>query len=57
MTQKSLVFSAAVRGFQVCKMSWKPEEGEILECLHEENNPYYVFFYKVCKSNNTQNVV
>ena len=57
MTQKSLFFSAAVRGFQVCKMSWKPEEGEILECLHEENNPYHVFFYKVCKSNNTQNVV
>ena len=38
-------------------MSWKPEEGEILECLHEENNPYDVFSIKVCKSNNAQSVV
>ena len=38
-------------------MSWKPEEREILECLHEENNPYDVFSIKVCKSNNTQSVV
>ena len=38
-------------------MSWKPKEGEILECLHKENNPYDVFPIKVCKSNNAQNVV
>ena len=38
-------------------MSWKPEEGKILECLHEENNPYDVFSIKVCKSNNAQSVV
>ena len=57
MMQKSIVFSAAVRGFHVYKMSWKPEEGEILECLHQENNPYYVFSIKVCKSNNAQSVV
>ena len=57
MTQKSIVFSAAVRGFHVYKMSWKPEEGEILECLHEENNPYDVFSIKVCKSYNAQSVV
>ena len=55
--QKSMVFSAAVRGFHVYKMSWKPEEGEILECLYEENNPYDVFSIKVCKSNNAQSVV
>ena len=57
MTQKSIVFIAAVRGFHVYKMSWKPEEGEILECLYEENNPYDVFSIKVCKSNNAQSVV
>ena len=55
--QKSIVFSTAVRGFQVYKISWKPEEGKILECLHEENNPYDVFSIKVCKSNNAQGVV
>ena len=38
-------------------MNWKPEEGEMLECLHEENNPYNVFSIKVCKSNNAQSVV
>ena len=57
MTQKSIVFSAAVSGFHVCKMSWKPEEGEKLECLHEENNPHDVFSIKVCKSINAKSVV
>ena len=60
MTHKSIVFSediTALRGFHVNKMSWKPEEREILECLHEENNPYDVFSIKVCKSNNAQSVV
>ena len=57
MTQKSIVFSAAIRGFHVNKMSWKPEEREILECLHEESNHYDVFSIKVCKSNNAQSVV
>ena len=46
MTQKSIVFSAAVRGFHVYKMSWKPEEGEILECLHEETTPTMFFLLK-----------
>ena len=58
MTQKKgIVFSGAVRGFHVFKMSWKPEEGETLECLHEENNPYNVFSIKICQSNNAQSVV
>ena len=57
MTQKSIVFSAAVRRFNLYKMSWKPKEGEVLECLHEENSPYDVFSIKVCKSNNSQSAV
>ena len=56
MTQKSIVFSAVVRRFHVYKMSWQPEEGEILEYLHEENNPDDVFSIKLCKSNNAQNM-
>ena len=46
MKQKSIVFSAALRGFHVYKMSWKSVEGEILECLLEENNPYIVLSIK-----------
>ena len=38
-------------------MNWKPGKGEILECLHEENNPYDVFSIKVCKSNNVRSAV
>ena len=38
-------------------MSWKPEEEEILESLHEENNPCDVFSIKVCKSNNVRSAV
>ena len=38
-------------------MSWKPEEGEMLEYLHKENNSYDVFSIKVCKSNNAQSMV
>ena len=50
MMQKSIVFCAAVRGFHVYKISWKPQEGEILECLQEEHNPCDVFSIKVPKS-------
>ena len=56
MTQKSIVFSAVVRGFHVCKISWKSEEEEIIEC-QMKNNPYDVFSIKVCKLNNAQSVV
>ena len=57
MTQKSIVFSTAVKGIHVCKINWKPEEGEILECIHDENNAYDAFSIKVCKSNNAQSAV
>ena len=57
MTQKSIVFSAAERGFHRYKMSWKPEEGETLEALLEENNAYNVLSIEVCKSNNAQSLV
>ena len=57
MTLKSIVFSVAVKGRHVYKMSWQPQEGKILECLYEENNRYDVSSIKVCKSNNGQSVV
>lgn len=49
MSNKNLVFTAAVRGFHVYKTNWKPQEGESLNCIHEENNPYDVFSMKICK--------
>ena len=57
MMQKSIVFCAAVREFHVYKISWKPQEGQILECLQEEHNPCDVFSIKVSKSNNAESVV
>lgn len=55
MANKSITFSAAVRGFHVYKTNWKPVEGEILHCLQEENNPYDIFSIKVCKPNTQSN--
>ena len=46
---KSIIFSAVVRGFHVYKASWKPKEDELLECSHEKDNPCDPFSIKVCK--------
>ena len=51
MAEKSITFSAGVRGFQVYKSSWKPEDGEVLKSEHEKNNPYDIFSMKVFKPN------
>ena len=49
MSNKNLVFNAAVRGFHVYKTNWKPQDGELLKCAHEEDNLYDIFSMKVCK--------
>ena len=49
MSNKNLVFNAAVRGFHVYKTNWKPQDGELLKCAHEEDNLYGIFSMKVCK--------
>ena len=49
MSNKNLVFNAAVRGFHVYKTNWKPQDIELLTCTHEEDNPYDTFSMKVCK--------
>ena len=46
---KNIVFSAAVRGFHIYKSIWQPIEGELMDCLHEEDNPHDVFSIKVFK--------
>ena len=50
MSNKNLVFNAGVRGFHVYKTNWKPQDGELLKCTHEEDHLYDIFSMKVCKS-------
>lgn len=54
---KNLVFSAAVRGFHVYKTCWKPREDELLECVHERENPYDLFSIRVFKPNSPAEIV
>ena len=48
-TNKTLVFSAAVRGFHVYRDVWKPLENEELECLFERHNLFDMFAIKTCR--------
>ena len=45
---KTLVFSAAMRGFQVNWDVWNPLENEELECLFERHNLFHMFAIKTC---------
>ena len=47
-TNKTLVFSAAVRGFHVYRDVWKPLENEELECLFEIHNLFNMLAIKMC---------
>ena len=49
MSNKNLVFNAAVRDFHICKTNWKPQDRELFKCIHQEENPYEIFSMKVCK--------
>ena len=42
-TNKTLVFSATVRGFHVYHDVWNPPENEELMCLFEANNLFNMF--------------
>ena len=53
MANKNIIFSAAVRGL-VYQASWKPENGEVLQCMHEKNNQYDMFSMKVWKLNSDE---
>ena len=48
-TNKTLVFSAAVRGFYVYQDVWNPLENEELECLFERHNLFDMFAIKKCR--------
>ena len=49
MSNKNLVFNAAVKGFHVYKTNWKPQDQDLLKCTHKEDNPYDIFSMKVYK--------
>ena len=48
-TNKTLVFSASVRGFHVYRDVWKPLENAELECLFERHNLFDMFPIKTCR--------
>ena len=54
---KNIVFSAAVRGFHFYKSIWQPIEGELMDCLHEDDNPYDIFSIKVFKKDFPSTIV
>ena len=54
MSNKNLVFTAAVRGFHVYKINWKPQEWELLKCAHEVDNPYDMFSKNICKPDSNE---
>ena len=49
MSNKNIVFSAAVRGFHIYKSIWKPEEGAKLICYYDDSNSYDMFSIKIRK--------
>ena len=48
-TNKTLVFSASVRGFHVNRDVWKPLENAELECLFERRNQFDMSPIKTCR--------
>ena len=48
-TNKTLAFSATVRGFHVYWDVWKPLENVELECLFERRNLFDMFAIKTCR--------
>ena len=48
-TNKTLVFSAALRGFHVYRDVRKPLENEELECLFERHNLFDMFTINTCR--------
>ena len=54
MSNKNLIFNAAIRGFHVYKINWKPQDGKLLKCTYEEDNPYDIFPMNVCKPDSVE---
>ena len=46
---KIFEFSSAVRGFHYYRKFWNPQHDQLLECFHENQNPFDRFAIKVCE--------
>ena len=57
MTDETIAFTAAARGFHAYKTTWKPIKGKILTRHHKGDNPYDIFSMKVCKFDVTTQIV
>ena len=44
---KVFEFSSAIRGYHYYKKFWNPQKGQLLECFHENQNPFDRFAIKV----------
>ena len=47
-------FTAAVRGFHVYRKTWRPKEGQVLNCYYEKGNSFDPFSIKVCEQNSCE---
>ena len=48
-TNKTIQFTAAIRGYHVFRKIWEPVIEEELKCTHEVGNEYNVFSIKTCQ--------
>jgi len=49
---KIFEFSSAVRGYHYYRRFWNPQKDQLLECFHENQNPFDRFAIKVCDVGN-----
>ena len=50
-TEKTSEFSSAVRGYHHNRITWFPQQSEVLDCSHEFGNTFDMVAIKTCKSN------
>ena len=49
MAVKLFEFQSAVRGYHYYMKYWSPSKSQVLDCMHEEDNPYDFFAIKTCE--------
>ena len=48
---KLFEYASAVKGYHCYRQYWQPEESQILDCVHEKDNPFDIFVIKVMDRN------
>ena len=49
MAVKLFQFQSAVRGYHYYMKYWSPSKSQVLDCMHEEDNPYDFLAIKACE--------